>query len=57
MKCFELLTNSCSIVKENVISAIAASAEAVGDGFIPYYNEAVPFLFNLMSTHVGKEYK
>ena len=31
-KCFELLTNGISIVKENVISAIAACAEAVGDG-------------------------
>lgn len=45
IKCFELLQSGISIVKENVVSVIAAAAEAAGENFKPYFNEAAKILF------------
>lgn len=56
-KCFELLTNGISLVKENAVSAIAATAEAAGEQFAPYFDEAAPLILNLMGVYQAKEYK
>jgi len=39
VKSFQKLKDGICIVKETVISAIAATAEAAKQYFIPYYNE------------------
>lgn len=57
IKCFELLSSGISIVKENVVSVIAATAEAAGESFKPYFTDAANILFNILQTYVGKEYR
>lgn len=56
-KCFELAQTSISICKENAISAIAATSEAAGDYFKPYFKDSVPILFDMIKKHTTKEYK
>lgn len=56
-KCFELAQTGISICKENAISAIAATAEAAGDLFKPFFPNAVPVLFELLKKHTTKEYR
>ena len=56
-KCFELAQNNISICKENAISAIAATSEAAGELFRPYFKESVPILFEMIKKHTTKEYK
>lgn len=59
-KLCSLLINSeknISIVKENAIAAIAASSEAAGKEFTQFYVEVSQFLFNMLTTHQGKEYR
>jgi len=51
------LNAGISIVKENAISVLAASAEASKLDFIPYIQELMPILFNILETHTTKEYK
>lgn len=52
-----LLQNSISIVKENAMSVIAATAEAAKLAFVPYFNELMPLLFSVFNTHNGKQYR
>lgn len=56
-KCFELAQNNISICKENAISAIAATSEAAGEYFRPFFKESVPVLFDMIKKHTTKEYK
>ena len=56
-KSFELLGSSISIVKENCVAAISAMAEVAMLDFEPYYADSTSFLFNMLSTHHGKEYR
>jgi hypothetical protein len=46
-----------SIVKENSISAIAACSEAAGKQFVEFYKEVSQFLFGMLESHQGKEYR
>ena len=53
----QLLQNGISIVKENAMSVLAASAEASKEGFTPYFTQLMPILFKVFDTHTTKEYK
>lgn len=57
VKFFEILKNACSFTKESVVSAVSTFAETAGKNFLPYYNDAVKFFFNMMETHNAKEYR
>eukprot|EP00825_Cyclidium_porcatum_P008845 TRINITY_DN14435_c0_g1_i1.p1 TRINITY_DN14435_c0_g1~~TRINITY_DN14435_c0_g1_i1.p1 ORF type:complete len:639 (-),score=83.41 TRINITY_DN14435_c0_g1_i1:40-1956(-) len=57
VKCFSLLSNKCSLVKENSVSTIAAVAEASKKEFHKYYQQCVPVLFEMYETHKDKCYK
>jgi len=54
---FEILQNACSFTKESVISAVSTFAETAGKEFIPFYNDAVTFFYQMMKSHVQKEYR
>jgi hypothetical protein len=51
------LQKSISIVKENAVSTIAAAAEAAKIYFHPFFNEAMPILFNVLQQHPGVAYR
>jgi len=53
LRFFEILNNSCSFTKESVISAISTFAETSGLMFLPYYDEAVNYFFNMINNHQG----
>ena len=38
-------SNTISLVKENAMSVIAATAEACKQEFVPYFGEIMPILF------------
>ena len=49
---FKYLQTGCSVLKENAVSTIAAAAEASKDYFHPFFDEAMPILFNILGTHL-----
>ncbi|CAD8204866.1 unnamed protein product [Paramecium octaurelia] len=53
----QYLNNGISIVKENAMSALAATAESSKQQFLPYVNEIVPLLFQVFQNHQNKEYR
>lgn len=57
MRFFEILKNSCSFTKESVLSAVSTFAETAGVNFVPFYDDAVQFFFNMMLSHQQKEYR
>lgn len=40
-KFFEMLKDSCSFVKESVITTVASFSDTAKDNFVPFYNQAV----------------
>ncbi len=36
---------------ESVLSAVSTFAETAGVNFVPFYDDAVQFFFNMMLTH------
>lgn len=56
-KCLQLAQTGISVVKENSVSAIAATAETAGEAFKPYYDGIAPVLFTMLSTHNDKHYR
>ena len=54
---YVMLQTGISIVKENVISAVAATAEAAQEEFRYYYKKFVELLFDIIQTHKGHEYR
>lgn len=51
------LQTGISIVKENAMSVIAATAESSKQAFVPYVPELMPLLFKLFETHQDKSYR
>lgn len=49
--------NTISLVKENAMSVIAATAEACKQDFVPYFNEIMPILFNMLNACGNREYR
>jgi len=54
---FEILREARSFTKESVISAVSTFAESSGKDFIPFYEDAVKFFFQMMESHTQKEYR
>ena len=53
----EMIQNGISIVKENVISAVAATAEAAQEDFKYYYKNFIDLMFKILETHNSNEYR
>ncbi len=54
---YEMIRNGISIVKENAISALAATAESAKEEFRFYYKNFIALLFNILKTHNSNEYR
>ena len=40
-KFFEILNNSCSFVKESIVTTVGSFSDTAKDNFIPFYNQSV----------------
>jgi len=54
---YEMIQKGISIVKENAISALAATAESAQDEFRFYYRDFIGLLFKILETHNSNEYR
>ena len=52
-----MLNNGISIIKENAVSAIAATAESAKEYFNPYFEGAMNVLFTIYNHYSSSNYK
>lgn len=54
---FNMIRDGSSLVKENAVSALAATAEASQEDFQGYFKQFVELLFETINSHRSNEYR
>lgn len=49
-KLFQLIETSISVIKENAVTAIASIAETSEEKFVPYFDNTLKFLFQMLNA-------